>query len=408
MGPRFRKVTTRHRLARLNRLADQHGYSLIELVVVLVIIGVIAAIAVRSLSSVNDTVRTEATKQRLNRLARAITGDPSLVSGGVRTDYGFVGDMGRLPGNLRELAENTGGWSTWHGPYLNDDITRSGSDDIYDKDGWGHDILLSGTNLIASGGPVNLARPIAQSTSALLRNRVSMVVTDLDYTPPGSAHRDSITLLLSYPNGSGGTVTLMANPSDNGFVSFDSIPVGIHTLRMVYEPDDDTLTRRINVDPGRDSYTELQYYADVWNVDTTGGGGTGAVPTSLTLVTGSVAAGSWLQCNRMSFKFTNQGSSTTSVGSLTLTWSTPTAFYQTVRWNGSTVFSSSSPRAASGSEIVFGSPRTIAPGDTVTIEYRDFISTVSGGGSSVGMDNTTLSISFSEGSSFVLTTGGCL
>ena len=98
-------------------IGSHDGYSLIELLVVIIILGVIATVAVKSLTGVNDTVRIEETRQELSHLAWAIAGRPKLVSGGQRTDYGYVGDVGSLPVNLTALVQNPGSYSTWDGPY---------------------------------------------------------------------------------------------------------------------------------------------------------------------------------------------------------------------------------------------------------------------------------------------------
>ena len=389
------------------RLTSQAGFSLIELVIVLVIIGVIASIAMQSMSTSIDTVRVENTKVRLNNLAYAIAGDPNLVSGGSRIDYGFVGDMGRMPNSLTELAENSGGWATWDGPYLNDELIRPGSDRVFDKDGWGSTISLTGTRLVSSGGPVNIARPVANSENDLLRNSLAVLVTDLDYTPPGADYRDSVTLVLSYPNGSGGLAVRTANPGENGMATFDSIPIGAHDIQMIYEPTGDTLRRQVTVDPGSRCYTEIQHFENLWYVDTTGAGGSGAAASSLTLVTSSVVATPLFPCDRVYFRVTNAGTAPASIGSMILTWSSPSGYFEQLRWNGSVLHNSSSPRSGSGTEIVFGSPRTVNPGDTVQIEYRDFRTTQTGLGLWVFMNNTTLTASFSDGSVLTLTTGDC-
>ena len=104
------------------------GYSIIELLVVIVIVGVITAVALKSLSTVNDTARTEKTKKELDQLAYAVSGDPNVTSGGTRTDFGYVGDVGSMPPNLDALVSNPGGYATWQGPYLRDDyLPSSGS-----------------------------------------------------------------------------------------------------------------------------------------------------------------------------------------------------------------------------------------------------------------------------------------
>ena len=247
-------------------LTSKTGYSLIELVVVIVIIGIITSIAVKSLRSANETVRTEQTKKELDQLAWAIAGDPQLVSGGMRTDFGYVGDVGSMPPNLDALVLSPG-YATWDGPYLRDDFypQDTSSETEFKIDAWGAAYAYTGGLTITSpGGGSPITREIAPSLDHLLRNRVSAVVTDLDNTPPGETYRDSITFLLTYPDGSGSMTTRTRYPAADGFVRFDSIPIGSHLMRVVYVPEHDTLTRRVSVEPGRDCHSTVSLYEDFW------------------------------------------------------------------------------------------------------------------------------------------------
>jgi prepilin-type N-terminal cleavage/methylation domain-containing protein len=241
------------------------GYTLVEVMVVIVIIGILSTTALRTLKTVTTTTRIEETRQTLDRLATAIVGDPNVTSDGSRTSYGYVGDVGSMPANLTALVQNPGGYSTWHGPYVRDQFTTGGANTSYAKDAWGNAISYSGgTTLSATGGGTNLTRVLAYSAGAILRNRVSLVITDQDQSLPGTAYKDSVTCLLTFPNGTGSTTTRSKNPDKNGSVLFDSIPIGQPTLRVIYSPTDDTLTRVLNVNPGENSYSEIRLYRSVW------------------------------------------------------------------------------------------------------------------------------------------------
>lgn len=249
----------------MGKVGSSQGYTLIELALVLVIIGILASIGLKSLTAVNQTSRIENTRQELDRLAYAIAGDPSLTAGGARSSFGYVGDVGGLPPNLDALVANPGGWATWNGPYITDQFSSGGGNSDFKYDAWGSAYTYAGGNTIRStGGGLTLTRELAHTADDLLRNRVNLVVTDLDHTPPGSTYADSVVFMLSVPNGSGGVATRTRKPRADGYAAFDSIPIGVHDLRMVYLPTADTLTRRVVVEPGASSYVEISLAEDRW------------------------------------------------------------------------------------------------------------------------------------------------
>lgn len=245
--------------------SNQHGYSLFEMIIVMVIIGILASITMRSLRTANDVARTEETRTELDRLAWAIAGNPEIVSGGRRTDYGYVGDVGVLPPNLEALAVNPG-LGTWGGPYMRDEFRAAvgGDDNAYTVDAWGQAYSYAGSVITSTGGGSALTRQVAKSSDDLLRNSVTVVITDLAMTPPGMDYRDSVRLLLTVPDGAGSYATKARLPRPDGLAQFDSIPIGSHLLQMVYLPNADTLRRRVAVDPGRHVHVDLQYPEEVW------------------------------------------------------------------------------------------------------------------------------------------------
>lgn len=247
------------------RVRNSRGYSLIELVVVIIIVGIIATVAMRSLRGANDVAKVELTKLRLERIAVAIAGDPSLVSVGNRTSYGYVGDVGSLPPDLDALTTNPGGYTTWHGPYIVDELTPDGSNTRFKQDGWGQSLTYSGSTTITSnGGGSAITRTFAASTNALLRNQVTVSISDLAYGVPGPVYRDSVKAILDVPNGAGSTVNKVKFPSSDGYLIFDSIPIGPRLLRVVYAPFNDTLRRVVNIEPGSIAAVNMQLFRKVW------------------------------------------------------------------------------------------------------------------------------------------------
>jgi len=244
---------------------SKNGYTLIEVLLVVIILSILSTVALKSLSKVNETARIEQTRQTMDRLAIAITGDPSVIADGQRASFGYVGDIGALPPNLDALVINPGSYSTWKGPYIHDQFTSGGASSAFKQDGWGNPIICFGSvSLSSSGGGVNLTRQIARSAAELMLNRINVVVTDWDRTPPGPTYRDSLRCILTHPNGSGGMANRKKYPDRGGLVQFDSVPIGLHDLYVVFTPTADTLHRKIAVEPGTSPYVEMPLYRDSW------------------------------------------------------------------------------------------------------------------------------------------------
>ena len=142
-------------------IASEKGMTLIELVMVIIIIGILAGIAMKSMDSAIETGRFETTRKELNHLAGAIVGNPDLVNNGVRTDFGYVGDVGALPASLDELVTAPAGYSTWRGPYIKSDFVQSSDD--YKTDAWGVEYAYVGLAITSTGSGSNIAgrRPLS-------------------------------------------------------------------------------------------------------------------------------------------------------------------------------------------------------------------------------------------------------
>jgi prepilin-type N-terminal cleavage/methylation domain-containing protein len=240
----------------------QRGFTLVELVLVIVITGILATVAFRTAGTLSETARTEETKQELDALACAIVGNPELQTNGTRSDFGYVGDVGAMPSDLDALYANPGVYTTWKGPYIGNHFTQIADD--YKKDAWGDEYEYAGGVTIRSNGS-GIVRKLAIAMSDLLQNEVNGVVYDLDGTPPGSIYHDSVAVHLIVPDGGGGMVTRATTPDDGGYFSFTGIPIGNHTLNIIYLPDSDTLTRFVAVLPNSSLFSEYYLPSEVWS-----------------------------------------------------------------------------------------------------------------------------------------------
>ncbi|MCP4704749.1 MAG: prepilin-type N-terminal cleavage/methylation domain-containing protein [candidate division Zixibacteria bacterium] len=241
------------------------GYSLIEMVVVIIIIGIIAAVTMKSLGKATEVSRTEETKKEMELLSYAIAGNPDLIANGSRSDFGYIGDVGAMPANWDALVTNPGGYTSWDGPYIKDEFASGTGDTEFKLDAWGQQYSSPATiNFSSTGGGFTITRNIANSSNNLLVNSVFAVLTDLDNSAPGATYSDSVKFVITIPNGAGSYILKSGNPGADGLCQIDSIPIGNHLFQIIYIPNNDTLTRRISVNPGEDIYLNLNYFADVW------------------------------------------------------------------------------------------------------------------------------------------------
>jgi len=250
-------------MPEFKRLHIAPGYTLIEMIVTVVVLGILATVALKSLGGVNHVARLEETKAEMEGIAHAIAGHPNLVSNGSRTNFGYIGDNGVLPSTLTDLYTNGGGLSTWRGPYIKDNFS-DGVEHNFEKDAWGRDYRLSGVDIISTGSGTTITRRLAPSIGDLLYNSAALTLVDIDLTPPGLIYKDSVRILLYYPDGSGSLAAVSGTPDAGGYWETDSLPIGLHALKIVYLPRQDTLNHRIAVNPGENSYVEIQYPLDVW------------------------------------------------------------------------------------------------------------------------------------------------
>lgn len=226
---------------------------------VIVIIGILAGIATMKLTATLDTARYESTMAEMERLAEAIVGNPETYAAGAQADFGYIGDVGALPPNLDALAVNPG-YMTWDGPYVSVNFTG----DDYKKDAWNVDYIYGGVFLRSIGSGSTIDKIIASSAAQLLACAIQGYLLDANNTAPGTAFADSVSILLVYPDGTGGITTAFSPSGPDGAFSFTGVPVGNHTLRVIYVPESDTVDYQISIIPGHDAYITANLPADLW------------------------------------------------------------------------------------------------------------------------------------------------
>ncbi|MEM9099473.1 MAG: prepilin-type N-terminal cleavage/methylation domain-containing protein, partial [Pseudomonadota bacterium] len=75
----------------------QAGFSLLEVLIVVSILSVAAYVALDAVDHDSSELRYNLTETRLEKIRRAIVGDPSLTLNGSPMISGYVADVGQLP-----------------------------------------------------------------------------------------------------------------------------------------------------------------------------------------------------------------------------------------------------------------------------------------------------------------------
>jgi len=361
-------------------------------VLIIVIIGIMATVAMKSMQPGIEATRETATIEEMENLEMAIIGDKGLIEGGIRSDYGYVGNVGALPGSLDDLVTSPPGYTTWQGPYIRSDFSENADD--FKRDAWNQAYTYSGgVTLASAGGSAPLTRQLAGSASELTANTVTGNIYDGLGNPPGDS-ASSVTLMIFYPDGSGGMTSTSTTPNASGGFSYSNmIPIGNHNIRGIYSPAGETTSAYISVPPATELYCELRFNGGFWAA-----GGPGPGGGSVEYVSGSAFAyGSGSNNNNLEFQIENTSATDlATINSLTVTYTTsPVSYYGGITWDGGTIWSSGTHNGSG--DIANFSDQNINAGQTVTIQLVDFRQNQSGSGSKIDVDGINFTILFSNG-----------
>lgn len=392
-----------------HKVTSKSGFTLIETIAVVAIIGALGATITPLIFHALSNKRETDTVAELKELKKGILGNTEIVTKEVRTDFGYIGDMGSLPTKIEDLyqkgtqpsftynaTKKTG--AGWNGPYIDPSLVENLAS--LKLDAYGNEYIYSTTPFTdttvgatvsakitsngqdgATGGGDDLNTYIYKPEAF---SRVLGILVD------NQGNRvPSVTVKMNYP--SNGTLTTAIATSDSaGFYEFNNIPYG---------------NRSISVEP------KLAYAAD-----------------------SAVLSGTNNQ--NVDFKITNFSANDISITSFKAEYTvTPTAYYEQLKIGGTVVYDSSTPRLASGNTVTFA-PITISgsgsattgktfsvriqtpltqvadlnvgsgasKGGTLTIGMNRFKDTQTGTANTVSMTGVTFEITFSDGSKALFST----
>ncbi|OFZ18219.1 MAG: hypothetical protein A2Z20_11895 [Bdellovibrionales bacterium RBG_16_40_8] len=290
----------------LRSLYNLRGFTLLEVLMVVLLTGVLATVSVLTITSGIDDARFSSTVAEMNSLRDALIGNTDLQEGGIRSNFGYLGDIGALPTNaqgLNALLANPGvpAWNVnttsrfalgWNGPY----ITGGGVSSDYTKDSWDRNYIFDFTTNPATitsrgadgavGGTQFNQDIVVQIPLSLQRATVHGFISN-----SGSPYTGTADVDLYYPvAGVLTTVTTAVAIAANGYFNFANVPFGRRSAK-IYTPSKAAPTQTLG--PALFVVDKNNFVIPTEYTDTGagGGGGGGCSAGSITFVAGTADFG---------------------------------------------------------------------------------------------------------------------
>jgi type II secretory pathway pseudopilin PulG len=365
--------------------------TLVELLIVLVIIGILGAVSLRAIDVTRERTNYDKTMKAMQRLANAIAGNPDLVADGRRTDFGFVGDVGRLPTGLDELRRNVSSNPAWNGPYVR--IPFTGDSTSFRIDAWGQDFQYlpdRGTILSLANGRFPLTYQVTPDPDFLFKNSVSGTVTDNQGNPPGE-QAPTIHVHVWQTNPTTGQPmhydTAVGRDGSYSFAPPDrGVAVGNHLMTVVRGSE--SLSKWVAVVPRVGAVVDFRFGYALTGV--------------LRLISGSVAVmpGPTSPVNNVTFEVINTGSTVVKLDTISFCGSDSTAFCETLLFNGGLKWNwlPPVPRASNNDPMGFPADDSVLGMARARVNLRAFNTEPLLPGAPKDMHGDSLKLKFSDGS----------
>lgn len=374
------------------------GLTFMEVIIMIAIIAVIMATGMKANQNVQLREKFENTLLEMQVIKKAIVGNSESKTDGIRNDFGYVGEMGRLPDSLIELMSKGGQpagfyYSTlhitsgWVGPYLQESFTNFTDGPLTDEFDMAYEWDLTE---LPNGGDTISARIISRGadkavggtgidqdiTLELFKSEWRGNIVGKAFDSAGKKLKKA-TVKVYFQNGIGEIGTRTTSTNAKGIFSVFSLPFGPKSFSFTPKGGAEAPPRQLRID------LPSKTLPDVNNIG------------SMLLVSSSVTGGS---NNIVNVQLTNDLGKDVTVNDWKAIFS-PGAFYDILNIGGTTHWSSTTPKAGDGdllSSIANFTPYSFVNSTTITFQMRVFTDV---GGGSVNMIGNpfTITIFLSSG-----------
>ena len=264
-----------------------HGLTLLEVLMAISLIAILSLISGQLFISSTDEAKFNKTVDKMNQIKAALIGNLEIKDGGVRTSFGYLGDVGAMPTTAQGIAALVtlpAGVSSyainstaligigWNGPYL----TGGSATTDYTNDGWGTAFVYNGNSsppTLLSYGADQVAggTSLNQDITLTLYNDYITTTVSGSICLNGGPFTATAQVELNYPNGSGAlTQTLVSVvPAASGAFSFASIPLGVRSI-SVYIPSKAAATHTDTLGPISITVDKINYVVPCDRVEVSG------------------------------------------------------------------------------------------------------------------------------------------